>query len=70
MAPKPPAHSGISMVLSVGLSDGSFESRVSLPITAADDQRQEVIKAWFDLMDKALRLAASVAPPPEPEKTP
>lgn len=43
--------------LSVKLSDGSFDTTVRLPVGADDQDRNAVVAAWFELIQRALKLA-------------
>lgn len=43
--------------LSVKLSDGTFDTSVKLPVGADEQQRNAVVSTWFELIQKALKLA-------------
>ena len=47
----------LSIELSVKLSDGSFDTTVRLPVQANEQDRNAVVAAWFELIQKALKLA-------------
>lgn len=49
-----------SIVLSVKLTDDSFDTNITMPVDATPDQRAEFIKSWFALMDAALKMAKPV----------
>lgn len=42
--------------LSVKLSNGQFESTITLPITATEDEMGRLARAWLELMTSALKI--------------
>ena len=52
------------IILSVKLSDGSFDTEVSLPVSANKEQREKVVEAWFNLIHQALGLCSDENPNP------
>jgi len=52
-----PSAAGLSIKLSVMVSDGSFEASLSFPVDATKDQRDSVVKAWLDAFEVAVRNA-------------
>jgi hypothetical protein len=53
--------SDISIKLSVSLTDGRFESSISVPISAKD-KFEQMAAAWLDMMRKALTLVEPSKP--------
>lgn len=45
----------LMLKLSVSLSDGSFDTAVQLPVEASQNAREAVVKAWFGLIQEALK---------------
>lgn len=45
-----------SIVLSVSLSDGSFDTNITMPIDVTEEQRMNFVKSWLGLMDSALKM--------------
>lgn len=45
--------------LSVRLSDGTFDTSVRLPVGADEQQRNAVVSAWFELIQRAMKLSQS-----------
>jgi hypothetical protein len=43
--------------LAVRLSDGTFETKVSVPTTATKEQRQQFVATWFDMIRQALSIS-------------
>lgn len=43
--------------LAVRLSDGNFESKVTVPVTATQEQRQKFVQSWFAMLQAALEIA-------------
>ncbi len=54
--------------LSVRLSDGTFDTTVRLPVGADEQQRNAVVAAWFELIQKALKLAQDTSRKAKQEK--
>ena len=46
----------IFVELSVKLSTGDFESRVNVPVTATQEQREKFVQAWFGMLKQALEM--------------
>jgi len=46
-----------SIVLSVKLTDDSFDTNITMPVDATAEQRKKFIESWFALMDSALQMA-------------
>ena len=51
-------------IFTVRLSDGTFDSSLSVPITAEASSYEAVIAAWLNLMHEALRHAPTEEPKP------
>jgi hypothetical protein len=49
----------LSIKLSVSLTDGSYESSISVPVDAPKGRFEELAAAWLDMMRKALALVES-----------
>lgn len=61
---------GLMIELSVSLSDGTFDTSVKLPVSADEQQRNAVVSTWFELIQKALKLAQSVSKEEKKESAP
>ena len=44
------------IVLSVKVTDGSYDSSISVPVAATVEQRDGAVKLWLDMMKQALAL--------------
>jgi hypothetical protein len=51
MLNKPP----LNIDLSVKVSDGSFETKLSFPVDAAKEQRDWIVQSWLQAMDIAVK---------------
>lgn len=51
----------VHVELSVRLTNGHFETKVSLPVQASDSAREEAIMAWFKFIEAALKAHRSAA---------
>lgn len=54
----PPAP--VAIIFSVRLSDGTFESQVSVPINAPQTERQTAVERWMEIMQFGLKLPGAV----------
>ena len=45
----------LQISLSVRVSDGSFETQLSFPIDATQDQRDWIVKSWLQAMEMAVK---------------
>lgn len=48
-----------TIILSVRLASGDFESSVSIGISASEDEKQQAILRWLDLAATGLRIGAT-----------
>jgi len=48
--------SAVGIELSVRLTNGAFESRITLPVGSTSEQRLALTMAWFKLMEEALAM--------------
>jgi hypothetical protein len=46
----------VGIELSVRLTNGAFESRITLPVGSTPEQRLALTSAWFKLMEEALAM--------------
>ena len=53
--PKP-----VAIVLSVRLTDGSFESNTSIPVSASHAERMAAAARWMEIMQFGLKLSGDV----------
>lgn len=45
-----------SIELSVRLTNGAFESRITMPVDSTSEQRLTLTSAWLKLMEEALAM--------------
>lgn len=50
----------LTVKLSVALSDGSFESHVSVPVYASEADKQTAVLRWMDIIQFGLKLPGRV----------
>lgn len=48
--------SAVGIELSVRLTNGFFESRITLPVASTSEQRLALTSAWLKLMEEALAI--------------
>lgn len=56
--PAPPAP--VCIVLSVKITDGSFQSDVQVRVDAPKEERDRAIRRWLDIMAFAIKLPGDV----------
>jgi hypothetical protein len=49
--------------LSVRLTDGSFESKITLPLNATEQARTAFVQQWYELQKAALKVVESASAP-------
>jgi hypothetical protein len=52
--------------LSVRITDGSYESRITMPADCTDEARKEFVRSWLAMQDSGLKVIQSR--PQEKEK--
>lgn len=50
----------VAIVLSVRLTDGSFESNTTIPVTASSEEKQAATMKWLEIMQFGLKLSGDV----------
>jgi hypothetical protein len=44
----------------VWLTSGKFESSISVPLFASQEQRDEFVDAWFEMMIRGIRMGSKL----------
>lgn len=50
----------LAIKFSVTLSDGSFESHVSVPVDAGEEERRTAVTRWMEIIQFGLKLQGRV----------
>lgn len=61
-------NSGVTIKLSVEVSDDSYESHVTFPVDAEPSQIQLCVNAWLQMMQAALAMRSPSETPQLPQK--
>lgn len=68
MKPKPPFDDkDDSVILSVRLASGRFESSIQVPLFASDDEKQTFVEAWLKLMEAGIKCGREHRKSQEPD---